>query len=361
MRSLQLIEFGAPLEWRDAETPEPRGGEVLLEVLATGVCHSDLHLWEGYYGDGPTRSYVRDRGVRLPLTLGHEIVGRVVAAGPEAAGVAPGDVRLVYPWIGCGACKHCRGDRSQMCSAMRSLGVLSHGGYSDHVLVPDARYLVDAGGLPPEHACSYACAGLTAYSALRKTLPLDSDEDLVIIGAGGLGLMAAQLVGAMTDARVTFVDLDARKLDAAREFGGFATIDSRAVDAREELMRRTENRGVAAVVDFVGSSQTAALGQAVLAKNGTLVIVGLFGGEMTVPTHFFPLRNATIRGSYVGSLAELRELIALVRERGVRPLPVACHAMDDVSTLLEEMRQGRVIGRAVVVPPGREIPRGGAA
>ena len=361
MRSLQLIEFGAPLEWRDAETPEPRGGEVLLEVLATGVCHSDLHLWEGYYGDGPTRSYVKDRGVRLPLTLGHEIVGRVVAAGPEAAGVAPGDVRLVYPWIGCGSCKHCRGDCSQMCSAMRSLGVLSHGGYSDHVLVPDARYLVDAGGLPPEHACSYACAGLTAYSALRKALPLDSDEDLVIIGAGGLGLMAAQLVGAMTDARVTFVDLDARKLDAAREFGGFAAIDSRAVDAREELMRRTENRGVAAVVDFVGSSQTAALGQAVLAKNGTLVIVGLFGGEMTVPTHFFPLRNATIRGSYVGSLAELRELIALVRERGVRPLPVACHAMDDVSTLLEEMRQGRVVGRAVVVPPGREIPGGGAA
>jgi propanol-preferring alcohol dehydrogenase len=97
MRSLQLVEFGAPLEWREQATPEPRGSEVLLQTLATGVCHSDLHLWEGYYGDGPTRSYVKDRGVRLPLTLGHEIVGRVVAAGPDAAGVAVGDVRLVYP------------------------------------------------------------------------------------------------------------------------------------------------------------------------------------------------------------------------------------------------------------------------
>lgn len=350
MRSLQLVEFGAPLEWREGDTPEPRGAEVLLQTLATGVCHSDLHLWEGYYGDGPTRSYVKDRGVKLPLTMGHEIVGRVVAAGPDAAGVAVGDVRLVYPWIGCGSCRHCRADRSNHCSGMRSLGVLAHGGYADHVLVPDARYLVDVGGMWPEAAASYACAGLTAYSALRKALPLDADEDLVLIGAGGLGLMAAQVVRAMTEARVAFVDLDARKLLAAREFGDFDTLDGSRVDLRAALMERTEGRGVAAVVDFVGSAQTAALGQGVLAKNGVLVIVGLFGGEMTVPTHFFPLRNATIRGSYTGSLQELRELLALVRAHGVRPLPVACHPLDAVPRLLEEMRQGRVVGRAVVVP-----------
>jgi propanol-preferring alcohol dehydrogenase len=353
MRSLQLVEFGAPLEWREAETPEPRGAEVLLRTLATGVCHSDLHIWEGYYGDGPTRSYVKDRGVKLPLTLGHEIVGQVVAAGPEARGVAVGDVRLVYPWIGCGTCRHCEDNRSNHCSAMRSLGVMAHGGYADHVLVPDARYLVDIGDMRPEAAASYACAGLTAFSALRKALPLHADEDLVIIGAGGVGLMAAQVVRAMTEARVVFVDLDARKLEAARQFGAFDTLDGSAVDVREALMARSGGRGVAAVVDFVGSSATAALGQGVLAKNGTLVIVGLFGGEMTVPTHFFPLRNATIRGSYTGSLGELRELLALVRERGVRPLPVACHAMEAVPQLLEEMRRGRVVGRAVVVPGGK--------
>jgi propanol-preferring alcohol dehydrogenase len=350
MRSLQLVEFGAPLEWREQATPEPRGTEVLLQTLATGVCHSDLHLWDGYYGDGPTRSYVKDRGVRLPLTMGHEIVGRVVAVGPDAAGVAVGDVRLVFPWIGCGTCRHCEADRSNGCSGMRSLGVLTPGGYADHVLVPDARYLVDVGGMRPEEAASYACAGLSAYSALRKALPLDADEDLVLVGAGGLGLMAAQIVRLMTDARVTFVDLDARKLAAAREFGDFAVLDASQVDAREALMGRTEGGGVAAVVDFVGSAQTVSFGQGVLAKNGTLVIVGLFGGEMTVPTQFFPLRNATIRGSYTGSLQELRELLALVRDHGVRPLPVACHPMEAVPRILEEMRQGRVVGRAVVVP-----------
>lgn len=351
MRSLQLVEFGAPLEWREGATPEPGGAEVLLRTLATGVCHSDLHLWEGYYGDGPTRSYVRDRGVKLPLTLGHEIVGQVVAAGPDAEGVAVGDVRLVYPWIGCGECRHCRADRSNHCAGMRSLGVLAHGGYADHVLVPDARYLLDIGGMRPEEAASYACAGLTAYSALNKALPLDADEELVLVGAGGLGLMAAQIVRAMTEARVTFVDLDARKLLAARAFGDFEVLDASRVDARAALLERTQGRGVAAVVDFVGSSATTALGLGVLAKNGTLVLVGLFGGEMTLPTQFLPLRNASIRGSYTGSLAELRELLALVRARGVRPLPVACHPMDDVPRILEEMRQGRVVGRAVVVPP----------
>ena len=350
MRSLQLVEFGAPLEWREGETPEPRGREVLLRTLATGVCHSDLHLWDGYYGEGPTRSYVKDRGVTLPLTLGHEIVGEVLAAGAEAEGVAVGDVRLVFPWIGCGTCRHCADDRSNHCSGMRSLGVLAHGGYADHVLVPDARHLLDIGTLRPEEAASYACAGLTAYSALRKVPPLEADEELVMVGAGGLGLMAAQIVRAMTEARVTFVDLDARKLDAAREFGDFAVIDASAADAREALMRRTEGRGVAAVVDFVGSTQTVALGQAVLAKNGTLVIVGLFGGEMTMPSQFLPLRNATIRGSYTGSLRELRELLALVREHAVRPLPVACHPMEEVPRILDEMRRGRVVGRAVVVP-----------
>ncbi len=354
MRSLQLIEFGQPLEWREAPTPEPQGTEVLLETVATGVCHSDLHLWEGYYGVGEReRIYVKDRGVQLPLTLGHEIVGRVVATGPDAAGVREGDLRLVYPWIGCGSCKHCRAERPQMCGTPRSLGIFSHGGYSSHVLVPDARYLLDIGELPAELACSYACAGLTAFSALRKVLPLDADEQLVIIGVGGLGLMAAQVVGVITDAQVTFVDVDDRKLEATRQFGDFATLNSRQIDAREEMLRRTAGRGVAGVIDFVGISETASLGQALLGKNGTLVIVGLFGGELIVPTHFFPLKNATIRGSYTGSLQELRELLAIIRERELPPLPVACHPMGEVSRILEEMREGRVVGRAVVLPEAR--------
>jgi alcohol dehydrogenase, propanol-preferring len=351
MRSLQITEFGEPLAWSELPTPEPRGPEVLLETVACGVCHSDLHLWEGYYDlGGGNRSYVKDRGVRLPLTPGHEVVGRVVAAGPEAAGVREGDLRLLYPWIGCGECRLCEAGTPQMCSRPRSVGVFAHGGYSDHVLVPDARYLIDVGDLPPESSASYACAGLTAFGALRKALPLEADDHLVLIGAGGVGLMAAQVVPEMTRARVVVVDVDDRKLRAAREFGDFVTINSREVDPQTEIMRLTDARGVGAVVDFVGMSQTAALGYSVLAKNGMLVMVGLFGGELTVPTPAVPLRNLTLRGSYTGSLAELRELIALVRERKLRPLPVACHPLGAAQQLLEDIREGRIVGRAVVRP-----------
>ncbi len=353
MRSLQLIEYGQPLEWREQPTPEPQGREVLLETVAAGVCHSDLHFWEGYYElGGGKRTYVKDRGVTLPLTLGHEIVGRVVAKGPDATGVEDGDVRLVYPWIGCGECRHCQADNFHMCSRMRSLGVFSHGGFADHVLVPDAHFLVDIGDLPPESTASYACAGLTAYSAIRKTLPLAEDETLVLIGAGGLGLMAAQFVGEITPARVDILDIDDRKLEAARQFGDFITINSRETDAREEILRLTDKRGVGGVIDFVGSTQTAELGFSVLAKNGTLVVVGLFGGELTLPLPTLPMKNAVIRGSYTGSLAELKDLVSLAQERGLQPLPVACHPLEATPRILEEIREGRIVGRAVVQPAG---------
>lgn len=354
MRSLQLTAFGEPLSWSEQPTPRPRGEEVLLRTVACGVCHSDLHLWEGYYDlGGGRRSYVVDRGVTLPLTMGHEVVGEVVATGPDARGVELGDVRLVFPWIACGECAHCADDRSNHCTRMRSLGVLTPGGYADHVLVPSARYLVDIGGLPPETACSYACAGLTAYSALRKALPLGADDDLVLIGAGGLGLMAVQMVRELTPARVTMIDVSAQKLEAAREFGDWTTIDSRATNALEAVMDATGGRGVAAVIDFVGNADTAGLGFSLLAKNGTLVIVGLFGGELSIPIPPIALRNLTIRGSYTGSLAELRELMEIARRGTLRPLPVTCHPLDEAGDILHRIHRGEVVGRAVLRPGAR--------
>jgi propanol-preferring alcohol dehydrogenase len=354
MRSLQLTAFGEPLAWSEQPTPTPAGEAVLLQTVACGVCHSDLHLWEGYYDlGGGRRSYVKDRGVTLPLTMGHEVVGRVVAAGPEARGVEVGDVRLVFPWIACGECAHCEGDQSNLCTRMRSLGVLSDGGYADHVLVPSARYLVDIGGLPPETACSYACAGLSAYSALKKALPLSAGDDLVIIGAGGLGLMAVQMVRELTPARVTVIDVSDAKLDAAREFGEWATINSRSTSAADAVMGATGGRGVAAVIDFVGTADTAGLGFSLLAKNGTLVIVGLFGGELTVSIPPIPLKNLTIRGSYTGSLVELRELVDIARRGGLRPLPVSCHPLDEAGDVLHRIRDGQVVGRAVLLPDAR--------
>ena len=169
-------------------TPTPSGTEVLLKVLAAGVCHSDIHIWDGYYDMGGGRKIqLTDRGIKLPLTMGHENVGEVVAFGPQAMGVKLGDRRLVFPWIGCGECKVCKENEEQLCMAPRSLGVYRNGGYSDHLLVPHPRYLLEIGDMPPERAAPLACSGVTTYGALKKLGPMLPQEPVVIIGAGGLG------------------------------------------------------------------------------------------------------------------------------------------------------------------------------
>jgi alcohol dehydrogenase, propanol-preferring len=352
LKSLQLTEFGKPLQWSDIPTPEPSGNQILLKVAACGVCHSDLHIWEGYYElGGDERIYVKDRGVHLPLTMGHEVVGVVERVGPGVTGVQPGDIRLIYPWIGCGECKYCRSDRPQMCTKPSSLGVFKNGGYSDFILVPDERYLLDIGELEPAQACSYACAGLTAFSALKKTLPLEADETLVFIGAGGLGLMAVQLVGELTPARVIMLDLDDAKLDAVRELSpGITTVNTRNSEAISAVMELTGGAGASAVIDFVNNGATAASAFGMLAKNGLMVMVGLFGGKLSISTPVPALKNLTIRGSYTGSLVELRELIDIVRQKRLRPIPVKTYPLGEAARLLDGVKEGSILGRAVLTP-----------
>jgi alcohol dehydrogenase, propanol-preferring len=351
MRSLQVAEFGEPLVWNERPAPEPEGAEVLLKTLSCGICHSDLHIWDGFYEMGSgKRLYAKDRGLTLPLTMGHEVVGQVVAKGPLAKSVNVGDVRLVYPWIGCGACRACRAGLHHVCTKPGSVGVFRHGGYSDHILVPEDQFLVDIDGLAPEFACSYACAGLTAYSALLKTLPLSREDDLVVIGAGGLGLMALHVVRELTQARLIVVDINERNLEAARMLVDCVTINSRSGAAADQVREVAGAAGVRAVVDFVGSGDTAALGYSLLAKSGTLVLVGLFGGELSVSIPPIPLRNLTICGSYTGSLVELRELIGLAKTGRLPPLPVTCYPIDQAQTALEQLRAGQITGRAVLRP-----------
>ncbi len=351
MKSLQLTEFGKPLQWKELEKPVPKGNQVLLKVDACGVCHSDLHIWEGYYELGDDeRMYIAERGVNLPMTMGHEVVGTVESTGSDVKGIEPGETRLVYPWIGCGTCKYCRTDRMQMCLTPSSLGVFSDGGYSDYIMVPHEQYLVDINGLKPENACSYACAGLTAYSALKKTIPLEEDETLVIIGAGGLGLMAMQVVGELTRANVIVIDVDDKKLATAEEIGDFSTINSMNEDPVKAVMAQTNEQGAAAVIDFVNNTTTAASAFNMLRKNGVMVMVGLFGGKLTFSNPVTTLKNLTIRGSYTGSLAELRELIDIVRDKKLKSIPVQTYSLDKADELLQKVKDGDIVGRAVVKP-----------
>jgi alcohol dehydrogenase, propanol-preferring len=350
MISFDVCQCGAPLQRMERPTPKPAGAQVLVRTLAAGICHSDLHIWDGHYDMGSGKKInLLDRGIKLPLTMGHEIVGEVVAVGPDAKGVKAGDKRLVYPWIGCGACKVCKSGEEQLCLAPRFLGVFANGGYSDHVLVPDARYLLDYGNLPPDKVAPLACSGVTTYGALKKLGPTLQREPLVIIGAGGLGLMCLALAKSMGSPGAIVVDIDAAKRDAALQAGAKAVVDGKAEDAAKQIMKLTDG-GAWSVIDLVGSSSTVKLGVDSVIKGGRVVVVGLFGGDITISTPLFPLKAMTVQGSYVGSPAELKELLALVQRTGVPALPVATRKFSDADSALGELRSGKVIGRLVLTP-----------
>jgi alcohol dehydrogenase, propanol-preferring len=349
MISFDVCQCGAPLQRMERPTPKPEGTQVLLRTLAAGICHSDLHIWDGYYEmGGGKRLQLLDRGIKLPLTMGHEIAGEVIAVGPDAAGVKVGDKRLAYPWIGCGTCNVCKAGDEQLCTSPRFLGVFANGGYSDHVLVPHPRYLLDLDGMAPERAAPLACSGVTTYGALKKLGPTLQREPVVIIGAGGLGLMCLALAKAMGSPGAILVDIDPVKRDAAMKAGATAVVDGNAPDAAKQLASLA--RGAWSVIDLVGSSQTVRLGIDCLTKGGKLIVVGLFGGDVTISTPLIPMKALTIQGSYVGSLAELKELIALVRRTGLPGIPVGTRRLEEADGALGELRAGKVVGRLVLTP-----------
>ena len=350
MRSFQVCTCGEPLQCNEQPTPKPSGTEVLLRVLAAGVCHSDLHLSDGYFdlGGGKKLSIV-ERGMKLPVTLGHENVGEVVAIGPDARGVKVGDRRLVDPWQGCGTCGVCKRGDENLCMKPASVGVFRNGGYSDFLMVAHPRYLFDIGDMPPERAAPLACSGVTTFSALKKVGPTLTTEPVVIVGAGGLGLMCVALHKAMGGHSAIVVDIDPAKREAAMKAGARSVIDGGAPDAAKQVIAATDG-GAWAVIDLVGSSATARLGIDSLIKGGKLIIVGLYGGDITLPLPPFPMRAIAIQGSYVGSLTETAELIELVRRTGLPPVPVATRPLSDVNAVLAELRAGKVIGRVVLTP-----------
>lgn len=356
MKSFKVADFNAPLQEMDEPTPKPSGTRVLLKVKAAGVCHSDLHIWEGGYdlGHGRKPLSLKDRGVSLPLTMGHETVGEIIAFGPDVkesdkGGLELGDVVLAYPWLGCGKCKTCLGGDENMCIVKPSaLGVYCDGGYADHMTVPHPKYLIDLKGLDPVTAAPYACSGVTTYSALKK-VESAFDTPIVIFGAGGLGLMALSLLKAMGGKGAIVVDIDARKREAAEKAGALATVDGNAVDALEQLTKKA-GEPIRAVIDLVGNAKTAQLGFDCLTKGGKLVIVGLFGGGAPWALPLIPIKAITIQGSYVGNLRETKELLDLVRAKKIAPIPVTPMPLAKANEALNSLKEGRLVGRAILTP-----------
>ena len=349
MKSYQFGEYGQALQLMDQKTPTPQGDEVLVRIRACGVCHSDIHVWDGHFDLGNGRKLDISRGRALPFTLGHEIAGEVVAVGPGAAGVSIGAQRVVFPWIGCGDCPVCDSDNEHLCSRPRALGTSVDGGFSDHVMVPHARYLFDYGDVPTELACTYACSGLTAYSALDKVREHAPGRTLVIIGAGGVGFAGLQIAQALFDTQLVVTDIDDAKLKAAKESGAAYVFNANDTGAAKEIRSLTDG-GSGAVIDFVGSEISADFGLKILGNSGVLIVVGLFGGALAVPLPLLALKHITIRGSYLGSLQQMSELMQLVRAGKVTPIPVEARPLAQVQEALGDLRGGRILGRVVLVP-----------
>jgi propanol-preferring alcohol dehydrogenase len=343
--------WGAPLERFEEPLVAPVGHEVTVRVTHCGICHSDLHIQAGGFdmGGGKLSSLER-AGARLPLTMGHEIGGEVVETGPDVTDVAVGDRVVVYPWLGCGVCAICLGGDDHLCNrGARNIGIQLPGGYADLVRVPHDRYLVPVGSLDPARAATFACAGITAYGAIRKLPEAGADDWIVVIGCGGVGMTAVALLSALSKARLVAVDPDPAKREAALGYGAALAVDPADPDAVRAIVKGSGGN-VLGVVDFVGSETSSSLAVTVVRRGGTVVIVGLFGGEFRVPVPMFPLKSMAVRGSYVAGLNELRELMALAQRVPLPQIPLTLRPLAEVNRSLEDLAAGRVVGRVVLQP-----------
>jgi len=337
LKVAQIIEPNKPLKISEIDTPTPTGKQVLVKVKAVGVCHSDLHLWEGGYDTGDGFMKVTDRGVRFPVIPGHEIVGTVAQIGDSVEGIRVGDDVLVYPWIGCGSCPTCEKGDTNLCEAPQSLGVFQDGGYAEYSLIPDYKFLAKISGIDLEGAASLACSGLTAYTAVKKAI-LNSPENILIVGAGGLGLMAVQITKALSNANIICADLDDERLNKAKEFGANNIINTNAIgygqpEASKNIMSICNEKGPDSIIDFVNAPPTVKLD---LSVNLSLVTI--------------PLKAITIQGAYTGNYNDMIELLDLAKRGVIKPIISKHYSLDEVNNALEDLKNRKIVGRSVINP-----------
>lgn len=344
-----LTEWDKPLEKISQPVPTPQGTEILVKVTHAGVCHSDLHTAEGFYDiGGGARFYVKDRGIELPIALGHEISGEVVGVGPDAEAVAIGSRQIVYPWLGCGSCTRCRQEEDNLCAKQRGLGTLRNGGFAEYIVVPHAKYLVDLGDLDPTVACTFGCSGITTLSAVSKVMPLPADEPVLLIGAGGLGLSAISVLKTFGHRNIVVADIANDKLAAAAAAGATKTVNSSVPSASDDILKAT-NGPVIAVIDFVNNSITARLVNGLVAKGAKWVQVGVMGGSIELSLVGNIFKGLTIYSNITGNLDELRRLVQMAKEGKLSPVPVQKMPWDSVNEAMSLLKAGKVSGRVVLI------------
>jgi propanol-preferring alcohol dehydrogenase len=352
MQSARIIEPKESLQIQELDRPQPTGSQVLIKVKSSGVCHSDIHLWDGGY-EGPGGSFLKttDRGVKYPLTPGHEIAGTIEEMGSEARDqFQKNEAVLVYPWIGEGLCPACRSGEENLCDKPRSIGIYQDGGYAEYVLVPSYRYLIRLDNeMDMDAAATLSCSALTAYGAVKNT-EIRPNDNVVIVGAGGLGLMAIQLAKAISGARIIALDLSDEKLRTAKQNGADDIINSKKEDAVKSVMEFTDNLGADAVMDFVNSSKTVETEMQFLRRRAKVILVGLFGGEVKLNLVSMPTKALRLIGSYTGSIADVTELLSLAKRGVIRPVITDRFKLKQATEALSKLKEGEIMGRGIINP-----------
>lgn len=318
MKAVVLSGVGATLEYLDYPDPNPSGSETVIDVTACGVCHSDLHVVEGIYPSP------------LPMVMGHEVVGVHVELGPV----------MVYPCWGClkADCWACSSGQEMICPNATEAGLFRNGGYAEKMLIKNKSYLVPLGDLDPLSAAPLACGGLTAYRAVSHVLPnLTEKSRVLVIGAGGLGQFGIQFLKIQSDAKVIAADLSSDKLARALAVGA------------DEVASPTELDGTFdAIIDFVGAQNTLELAAKQIARQGTAVLVGIFGGKIPFGFGAVP-HEARFMTSIWGTQGQLGELLALANKyelkHSVEAIPLA-----RAQEAHERLIAGTVAGRIALVP-----------
>ncbi len=304
MRRQSLVKFDAPLCETIVDTPKPQGKEVLVRIERCGLCHSDLHIQDGYADLGG--------GKKLDSQ-----------------------------------CRDCLNGDENLCVKQRFLGVAIDGGFATHVLVPDAKYLLDYDPLPVNQAATLMCSGVTAYGALKRLVDRPRQRNLLLIGLGGVGMMGLAFAQAMFKQNIAVADLSPAARDAALKNGATVAYDPSEADVVKRILKETEG-GFDGVVDFAGNEKSMAFAVSAVARGGKIVVSGLMGGNFSLPMVQWIYKRMTIEGFMVGTLAEGHELMALARSGKIKPTPMKEEPMGDVQKWIDELRAGKVVGRIVL-------------
>src|ERR1700748_2392003 len=334
MRRQSLVKFDAPLCETIVETPKPQAREGLVRIERCGLCHSDLHIQDGYADLGGGKRLDTTRGMTLPFTLGHEIAGVVEEVGGEVSGDLVATKKAVFPWIGCGQCRDCLNGDENLCGKQRFLGVAVDGGFASHVLVPDAKYLLEYDPLPVNQAATLMCSGVTAYGALKRLVDRPRQRNLLLIGLGGVAMMGLSFAQAMFKQSITVADLSSAARETALKNGAAVAYDPAEPEINRRIIRETEG-GFDEIVDFAGNEKSMAFAVSVVARGGKIVVSGLMGGSLSLPMVQWIYKRMTIEGFMVGTLAEGRELMALARAGKIKPTPMREEPMADVQKWID--------------------------